>query len=144
MVKIFVENRLTVREALPISARRRRWRFGGRCGLGFRDDFETRSSLLRGGDRLVSVVLGYWLWPGGLGGAIGWVLGLGLAGWFWAWAGTVLRGLGGGFPLPLLFDNWIGRKRDVGGGVLAGLGCRVGFSRVNGGPAWATGVRRDH
>ena len=35
--------------------------------------------------------------------------------------------LGGGFPLPLLFDNWIGRKRDVGGGVLAGLGCRVGF-----------------
>ena len=27
--------------------------------------------------------------------------------------------------LPLLIDNYIGRKRDVGGGVLAGLCCLV-------------------
>ena len=49
--------------------------------------------------------------------------------------------LGGGFPLPLLFDNWIGRKRDVGGGVLAGL-CCVGLF----GASWTDacdGVRRD-
>ena len=30
--------------------------------------------------------------------------------------------------LPLLFDNYIGRKRDVGGGVLAGL-CYLVFLR---------------
>jgi hypothetical protein len=33
-------------------------------------------------------------------------------------------------PRPL-FDNCIGRKRDVGGGVLAGL-CCLGWFRVNG------------
>ena len=37
------------------------------------------------------------------------------------WAG--LRGTWG-FGLRRLFDNFIGRKRDVDGGVLAGLSCR--------------------
>ena len=32
---------------------------------------------------------------------------------------------------PLLFDNCIGRKRDVGGVVLAGLWCWVGFVGVS-------------
>ena len=73
-------------------------------------------------------------WLGFRIGSCGLVLGLGSGG---------LARLGGGFPPGLLFDNWIGRKRDVGGGVLAGLGCRVGFCRVNGGLAWAIGVRRD-
>jgi hypothetical protein len=33
----------------------------------------------------------------------------------------------GGLLAPLLFDNCIGRKRDVGGGVLAGLWSLVAF-----------------
>lgn len=86
---------------------------------------------------LLALARGAWRsdWLGFGIGSCGMVLGLGPNGF---------ARLGGGFPLPLLFDNWIGRKRDVGGGVLAGLGCRVGFSRVKGGSAWATEVRRDN
>ena len=46
------------------------------------------------------------------------------------------------FGLGTLFDNFIGRKRDVGGGVLAGLCCLGWF-----GASWAIsgdGVRRDY
>ena len=52
----------------------------------------------------------------------GWFgLGLGLAGLFWALGLDGFAGLWGeGFSF-LLFDKCIGRKRDVGGGVLAGL-----------------------
>ena len=60
-------------------------------------------------------------WLGFRIGSCGLVLGLGSGG---------LARLRGGFPLLLLFDNWIGRKRDVGGGVLAGL-CRLEWSGVN-------------
>ena len=49
---------------------------------------------------------------------------------------------GSGASVPLLFDNYIGRKRDVGGGVLAGL-CCLGWFRVNGSGA-DDGVRRDY
>jgi len=49
---------------------------------------------------------------------------------------------GGAQAFPSLFDNCIGRKRDVGGGVLAGLCCLGWF-----GASWTDaydGVRRDY
>jgi hypothetical protein len=50
----------------------------------------------------------------------------------------VFAGLVGEVCSSLLFDNYIGRKRDVGGGVLAGLCCLGWFSRERG-AAWTMG-----
>jgi hypothetical protein len=74
--------------------------------------FETHSSLLRGGAGGFSVVSvtrerGE-MWNSDLG----WALAADrLRVWLWFVGGLA----------SLLFDNRIGRKRDVGGGVLAGL-----------------------
>jgi hypothetical protein len=56
------------------------------------------------------------------------VLRLGSGGFVWREALAGLLGAWGLWP-PKLFDNFIGRKRDVDGGVLAGsLGFRAGRS----------------
>jgi hypothetical protein len=71
--------------------------------------------------------------------------GMGLGFWF---SGLGLRLSGGrkarevrSFRAPPLFDKCIGRKRDVGGGFLAGRRFRLGF-----GVSWIRGegeIRRD-
>ena len=107
---------------------RRRWRFGGRCGVG--TSGRSRDALLpteRWGWRF-SVVSAFGFDQGRLGEAISSGVGFGFAGFVLGLAWAVLYGLlRGGFS-PLLFDNCIGRKRDVGGGVLAGLCCVGWFS----------------
>ena len=67
---------------------------------------------------LVVFVFGWVLW-GAFGGEVR-ALGLGFGGFVWRVAPTGLFEPGG-FGLRRLFDNFIGRKRDVDGGVLAGL-----------------------
>jgi hypothetical protein len=74
--------------------------------------FRTHSSLLRGGGGGLSVVFGHaqaWRY-------VEFELGLGFGGESPQGLALVRGGFG-----SLLFDNRIGRKRDVGGGVLAGL-----------------------
>ena len=82
---------------------------------GLRDDLEKRSSLLGSGDRAVSVV-----------SVCGLAVEFGFTSWFARGDGLggARRGSKGeAKAFLLLFDNYIGRKRDVGGGVLAGLCC---------------------
>ena len=102
---------------------------------GFRDDLERRSSLLGSGGRAGFGCLGFAAWPrnwGLRGGSLG-------------ASGSSGRGEdpeGERKLFPSLFDNCIGRKRDVGGGVLAGLCCLGWF-----GASWiglGDGVRRDY
>jgi hypothetical protein len=102
---------------------------------GLRDDLEKRSSLLGSGGRAVSAVSGL-----RLGRGIRVYAAIRAGRLAPAIAVAVQRGKRKLFPT--LFDNYIGRKRDVGGGVLAGLCCLGRF-----GVSWIVldgGVRRDY